>query len=101
MPELKRTVRVLEDALADAEAAIDWYRSEGGDEIASRFAQEVDAALEQIAAWPFSGRAYDAGTRSVVLRTFPFLVLYRLTRDAIEVLAVAHGRRHPDFWRAR
>ncbi len=97
----KRTVRLLDEAMADAETAIDWYRDHADDEIASRLAQEVDAALEQIANWPFSGRAYDATTRCLLLRTFPFLVLYRVTSDAIEILAVAHERRAPGFWRGR
>ena len=101
MPESQRTVRVLDDAQDDAESAIAWYRAEAGDDVASRFAQEVDATLEQIAEWPFSGRAYDQTTRGVVLHTFPFIVLYRLTTDTIDVLAVAHGRRHPHHWRER
>lgn len=60
MAKRKRAVRLLEEAMADSEAAIAWYREEADDEIASRFAQEVDVALDQIANWPFSGRAYDA-----------------------------------------
>lgn len=101
MTERQRAVRVLEEALQDSEAAIEWYRAEAGDELASRFAQEVDAALALLAEWPFSGRAYDETRRAVVLRTFPFLILYRVTSKAIEVLAVAHGRRHPQFWQER
>lgn len=101
MAKRKRAVRLLEEAMADSEAAIAWYREEADDEIASRFAQEVDVALDQIANWPFSGRAYDATRRCLLLRTFPFLVLYRVTSDAIEILAIAHERRAPGFWRDR
>ncbi len=87
--------------MADSEAAIAWYRAQADDEIAARFAQEIDVALDQIANWPFSGRAYDATTHCLLLRTFPFLVFYRVTSDAIEILAVGHERRAPGFWRDR
>ncbi len=96
-----RTFRILDDAIADAEAATAWYRAEAGDEVASQFAQEIDTALVQIAEWPFSGRLYDRDTRCYVLRTFPFLIFYRVTADSVEVRAVGHGRRRPAFWRDR
>lgn len=32
---------------------------------------------------------------------FPFRVLYYVTDTSIVVLAYAHHRRHPDFWKSR
>jgi len=40
-------------------------------------------------------------TRRVVLNRFPYLVVFRETTSEIEVVAVAHGRRRPGYWRER
>src|SRR5882762_4975331 len=40
------------------------------------------------------------GTRRFLLHRFPFAVAYRELRSIIQVLAVAHARRRPGYWRA-
>jgi len=32
---------------------------------------------------------------------FPYLLVYRVIRDHIEVVAIAHESRDPDYWRHR
>jgi hypothetical protein len=40
--------------------------------------------------------------RRAQLRRFPFLLLFRvLGREVIEILAVAHMRRRPNYWKRR
>ena len=41
------------------------------------------------------------GTRKFLLRRFPYGVVYRITKSAIQVIAVAHGRRRPGYWKSR
>jgi toxin ParE1/3/4 len=41
------------------------------------------------------------GTRKFLLRRFPYAVVYRITESAIQVIAVAHGRRRPSYWKSR
>jgi toxin ParE1/3/4 len=36
--------------------------------------------------------------RQVGLRGFKFTLIYREVKGVIQVLAVAHHRRHPDYW---
>jgi|SRR5579872_2457094 len=45
--------------------------------------------------------AYEFGTRRIVLRRFPYLVVFRETTSGIEIIAVVHGRRRPGYWRDR
>jgi len=40
-------------------------------------------------------------TRRVVLSRFPYIVVFRETVTEIEIVAVAHGRRRPGYWRER
>jgi toxin ParE1/3/4 len=32
---------------------------------------------------------------------YPFSLVYRVRDSEIQVIAVAHGRRHPGYWRSR
>jgi plasmid stabilization system protein ParE len=45
--------------------------------------------------WP----AGPHGTRKFLLHRFPFAVIYRELPSAIQVLAVAHGRWRPGYWK--
>jgi len=88
------------EALEEIKSAVQWYssRSEGA---ALRFVEEVDGAIALIAQSPDRWPAGRNGTRKLVLRRFPFAVIYRVGSAAIQVLAVAHGHRRPGYWRDR
>ena len=89
-----------EAALAEAQNAYDWYATQ--DLVAAEgFIDELDHAIEQIGTYPNSGAAHHSGTRRYVMRRFPFTVIYRDQETKIEVVAVAHGRRKPDYWKER
>jgi len=42
-----------------------------------------------------------SAARKCALRRFPFSIFYRASTNEILVLAVAHAKRHPDYWHAR
>ena len=65
------------------------------------FITAVERAVARIAAFPEHGSPHLLGTRPVVLRRFPFSVLYVFEADAALVVAVAHHSRTPGYWRAR
>jgi len=69
--------------------------------LAERFMDELDHAVNQIAATPAQWPPYLHGTRFYRLRRFPFLIVYRETALGVQVVAVAHARRRPGYWRRR
>jgi plasmid stabilization system protein ParE len=69
--------------------------------VAERFVAAVDHAVARIAEAPQRWPPYLHGTRRYVLSRFPFEVVYRATDEAIQVVAVAHTRRKPGYWRRR
>jgi plasmid stabilization system protein ParE len=87
-------------AIEDAAAARRWYL-ERSQQAADAFVAEVDRAVEMIAGaserWP----EYIHGTRRFLLRRFPYSLVYRRRLDGVEVIAVAHARRRPGYWRSR
>lgn len=50
---------------------------------------------------PEIGAVIEAPYRRVVLNRFPFSVVYRLKGSALRIMAVAHQRRKPGYWRGR
>jgi toxin ParE1/3/4 len=82
------------------EDAQKWYRSRDP-ETGLRFLSAVYDALEDISRWPQSWPEYFHGTRKFVLRRFPYLIVYREKESVVQVLAIAHGRRRPGYWKER
>jgi len=93
-------IDILPDAVKEARKTYRWYlgRSPAA---ARRFEAAFEAALEQIAQAPDRWPIYLHGTRYRLLRRFRFILVYRQRRDRLQVVAVAHGRRRPGYWKRR
>jgi len=95
-----KEVEFHEEASLEYEAAFDWYfaRSELA---ASKFTEELSRAIGMIAEAPQRWPDNINGTRRLLLQRFPFAVVYRELPSIIQVLAIAHGRRRPGYWKDR
>jgi plasmid stabilization system protein ParE len=80
--------------------AFAWYYQQS-EPAALEFEDAVARALEQIADHPEQGVPFGRLHRCRLLKRFPYLVVYRTDRDPILIVAVAHGRRRPRYWRNR
>jgi plasmid stabilization system protein ParE len=87
-------------ALAELKAAVSWYL-EQNEAAAAKFASELDRAIDLVIASPRRWPAGERGTRKFVLRRFPYAVIYREQESAIQILAIAHGHRRPEYWTDR
>ncbi len=82
-----------------AEAAEFYENKEPG--LGKRFKDEIVEACLTIVAHPLLWREREGGFRRVNCPVFPYYIAY-LTRDqTILVAAVAHERRHPNYWQKR
>jgi toxin ParE1/3/4 len=97
---VSKEVEFHEEASAEYEAAFDWYfaRSEPA---ASKFAEELSRAIGTITQAPQRWPDTIGGARKFVLQRFPFAVVYRELPSIIQILAIAHGRRRPGYWKDR
>jgi plasmid stabilization system protein ParE len=96
-------VRFHRAAADEAEAAVRWYNERvpglGGDFRLELFAG-IERIREQPHVWPFS--AYDQRARRFLLARFPYSIVYLAGNDDIvTVVAVAHAKRRPGYWRRR
>ena len=87
-------------AADEAQAAERWYR-ERNETASGRLQRELDRAIERITERSEAGSPYLGNTRRVLLRRFPFFIVYRIRVGVLEFVAVAHARRRPGYWRAR
>jgi toxin ParE1/3/4 len=66
-----------------------------------RFAAAVEEATARALAFPLSGSPATPTIRRVIIKNFPFSIVYRPEADGIVVFAVAHHSRLPGYWRNR
>jgi len=76
-----------------------FYALEADERLVARFLRAIDEAAEQIAAFPQSCRVFHRSTRRVLLETFPYWIYYRVADGGIEIFAVLHAKRGPEFLR--
>lgn len=65
------------------------------------FIDEVQRALSRITEFPEAGLLIRQRVRRRMLVGFPYSLLYSVRDTGIRVLAVAHHRRRPFYWRGR
>jgi plasmid stabilization system protein ParE len=80
--------------------AAKYYESQAtglGTDYLSEIKRVVTAIAESPETWPVVG----GGLRRRLVRRFPFAILYRNESEEIVIIAVAHLRRKPGYWRKR
>jgi plasmid stabilization system protein ParE len=92
-------VQLLPAAEAEVAAAFDWYvrRSPLA---AAAFKAEIIGAIDRLERNAEVWAADGDGLRRCMLRRFPYTVHYELVDTLVTVLAVAHQRRRPGYWRS-
>ncbi|MBX3603552.1 MAG: type II toxin-antitoxin system RelE/ParE family toxin [Rubrivivax sp.] len=92
---------VSEEALADAEQAVDWYVDQGAWTAAVALQVEIGEALAWVLAEPGIGTPGPMGVRILPVHRFPVSLVYRVEGDDLRVIAVAAQRRRPGHWAGR
>lgn len=95
-----KAYRVHSAAWQEIEAADDWYFQRSPDASAG-FLVAVFDALENVSEFPQRWPQYLHGTRRFLLNRFPFSIVYLDKPDGVKVVAVAHSKRKPGYWKRR
>ena len=97
---MAKPVRFHPEAEQEYLAALSWYR-ERSLSAATNLENAVNKALESIAKAPQRWPIYFEKFRNYSLHQFLFSVIYHELASETIILAVAHGRRRPGYWRQR
>jgi plasmid stabilization system protein ParE len=88
------------DATEDLRNAIRWYRNRSPS-IATEFRVAISDVVRRIVHAPQRWPRYLHGTRRFVLRRFPFPIVYLDDPEVVRIVAVAHNKRKPGYWKQR
>jgi hypothetical protein len=97
-------VRYHPEALAELRADAAWYEDRGAG-LGDRFEATVDDVLDTVLEWPESGAIWPGWDSIPMLRSrrvagFPCRLVY-LVQPTELVVALAHDKRLPGYWRER
>ena len=77
-----------------------WY-AQRSETAARRFGDAINQAGERVLREPQAFPFISDNCQRVLLRKFPYALVFRRTADNILVIAVAHAKRKEDYWRSR
>lgn len=81
-------------------AAHEWYGRQST-QAAEGFYDELLPAFDRVQARPGMYPAHLHSTRRLVLPRYPYSIIYREKSDEIQIIAVAHAKRRPGYWKRR
>ncbi len=93
-------LNIHEDADRELSDAADYYDAESLG-LGTVFLDQLDDGNERILENPHAAAEIDPGIRKLVLAKFPYNLIYEIDGDIVLILAVAHQRRRPHYWRER
>ena len=98
-------VRYHFEALAELRAEVAWYEDRGAG-LGDRFEAAADETVDTILEWPESGAIWPGldsipAVRSHRVAGFPFRLVYLVQPSELVVIAFAHEKRLPGYWRER
>jgi len=99
MPKPK-PYRLHPEAWLEFEAADNWYLSCSFNASVD-FLSDVAEALDSISETPQRWPKYLHGTRRFVLQRFTFSIIYLDDPKLVFIIAIAHSKRKPGYWKKR
>ena len=98
----ERSVRIAGPASEEFTEAVRWYETRRPG-LGAELYDAVNATIEGIERQPEIGATTydDPKSRRILVARFPYHVVYRLEDDEIVILAIAHMKRRPGFWKHR
>jgi plasmid stabilization system protein ParE len=89
------------EAESDLREAADYYRERAGTALAQALLAEFERAAHLLIEHPLLGALWFHGKRRLVLKHFPYSLIYSVSTNEVRILAVAHHSRRAGYWRTR
>ena len=90
----------MPDAIKHFEDACAWYEKQS-DGLRDAFCDELEKVINRIEANPEGFAIEHKSFRSLLVNRFPYLLIYLVRGDRIEIHAVFHTHRDLDAWKSR
>lgn len=93
-------VVVRPTARREIDEAVDFYEEQLAG-LGSAFLEAVEDALTRISRSPESFPVVHRDARRLVIRRYPYVLIFRIADEVIQVVACFHTARNPLSWRRR
>ncbi len=90
----------LPEADEELREATRYYENEAPG-LGFRFVAEVLRGITFISENPYAAAPAESGIRRKVLNHFPYSLFYAVESELVVIVAVAHQKRRPSYWRGR
>ena len=87
-------------AIEEIDEALAYYRAIDLN-LSSRMVSEIEDALQLIQRFPEGWQPIGLGLRQRRLKSFPYVLVYGVGGDSIQMIAFANTHRRPGYWRDR
>ncbi|SHM07875.1 type II toxin-antitoxin system RelE/ParE family toxin [Rhizobacter sp. OV335] len=77
------------------------YYSKAATGAGLRFQTAVEAAISRVRTHPLGGAPSFKETRSVLVKGFPFSIVYQPEKEVLLIVAIAPHRKRPNYWASR
>lgn len=85
-------LRWTEDAFTDLQRISTWIENDRSGALASKVCRRIYDSVRVLRVQPAQGRLGSvSGTRELVVVGTPYIVVYRVTVEAVELLRILHG----------
>ena len=78
-----------------------YYAKQSSKELGEDFVTEFERSVNLLRAHPKIGATWRGKYRRLPIRRFPYSIVYYLSRDTLRIVALAHQRQRPSYWRGR
>jgi len=95
------TYHLHPDAEVDLREAAEFYRDRAGNELALTFIEDFEHSVGLLLDHPTLGALWRNGLLRLIMKRFPYFLIYKLVGQQIHILAVAHQSRRPGYWKDR
>ncbi len=97
-----RTITFLVEAEEEMNASAQYYNQQSSG-LGLDFLEEIDKSLQHIEKSPEKWPSYEQNIHKYNIRRFPFSIFYIFEKniDKIIIIAVAHQKRKPGYWKQR
>jgi toxin ParE1/3/4 len=97
---MSRLTSIHEAAEAEINEAADFYDAESPG-LGDVFIDDIERAIARISEFPEAAPLARGRVRKKIITKFPYSLVYSVRGDQIRILAVAHQKRRPFYWRGR
>jgi plasmid stabilization system protein ParE len=98
---MTRSFEIIPLARKEIEQAVAYYKQVASSDVAMNFLSRLQEAMQRVEEFPHSGAKFHTKYRRMLLRSFPYAVIYSVQNSAIMVIAVMNVYQKPDSFEDR